>query len=54
MHYREIEFSEKVVEDFISVITGAEFVGGSFSGRPKPLTIFFECDPIQVGNMTMH
>ena len=54
MHHVEIEFSEKVVEDFINVITGVEFVGWSFLGRPKPLTIFFEGDPVQVRNMTMH
>ena len=56
MNHREIEFSEKMVKDFINVITRAEFIEGSFSrakfvrrsfsGGLKPLTIFFEDDLI--------
>ena len=45
---------EKVIEESINVITGAEFVRGSSLRGPKLLTIFFEDDLIPVNNMTMH
>ena len=54
MNREEIEFSTKVVEEFIIVIIGAEFVGGSSSSGPKPWTIFFKDDLVPAGNMTMH
>ena len=50
----EIEFSEKVSEESDNVIIDAKFVGGSSFERPKPLTIFFEDDPVSMSNLTMH
>ena len=54
MDQREIEFSRKVVEESINVITDAKFMGESSSKGPRPLTIFFEDDLVSVANMTMH
>ena len=41
MNRGEIESFEKVTKESVNVITGAEFVKGSSSKGPKPLTIFF-------------
>ena len=45
---------EKVIEESINVITGAEFVGGSSLRGPKLLTIFFEDDLTSVANRMMY
>ena len=49
----EIEFSRKVIDELVNVITDAKFVGESSTRGLKPLTIFFEDDLILVTNMTM-
>ena len=54
MDQEEIEFSEKIMEESVNVITDARFVEESFLGGSRPLTIFFEDDPILVADMTMH
>ena len=50
----EIEFSKKIVEEPINVITDAKFIGESSLSGLRPLTIFFEDDLVPVTNMIMH
>ena len=47
MDHGEIEFFEKIMEESINMITDAKFMGQSFSGGSRPLTIFFEDDSVQ-------
>ena len=47
----EIEFSKNIMEESVNVITDARFVSESSSRGPRPLTIFFENDPVLVANM---
>ena len=54
MDQGEIEFSKKIMERTINVITDAKFIGESFEGRPRPLTIFFEDDLIPMANVNVH
>ena len=49
-----IEFSKKIIEESVNVITDAKFVGGSSSEGPKPLSIFFEDDLLLLANVIMH
>ena len=50
----EIEFSGKVIDESVNVITDAKFVGEFSSKKLKPLTIFFENDLASVANTMMH
>ena len=50
----EIEFSKKIVEESINVITNAKFVGESSTKGPRPLTIFFEDNPASLANVNVH
>ena len=50
----EIEFSGKVIKESINVIIDVKFMGESSIERPKPLTIFFENDPVPMTSVTMH
>ena len=54
MDQRENEFFERIIEGSINVITDAKFVGESFEGRPRPLTIFFEDDLILMVDVNVH
>ena len=54
MNSGEVEFSEKVIEESVNVITDSKFMGESFSERSKFLTILFEDDLISVANVMMH
>ena len=54
MDQREIEFSEKVIEESVNVIIDVKFMEGSSFEEPKLLTIFFENDPALVANTRMH
>ena len=54
MNQGEIEFSKEVLEEYVNVITDVKFMERSSSEGLKPLTIFFEDDPIFVNNVMMH
>ena len=54
MDHRQIEFFEKMMEGSINVITDAKFIEESSKGRPRPLMIFFEDNPIFVANINVH
>ena len=53
MDQGEIEFSEKIKEESVNMITDGRFFGEASSKRPRPLTIFFEDDSILTTDMTM-
>ena len=54
MDQGEIEFFKRIMERSINVIIDAKFIGESFEGRPRPLMIFFEDNPILVANVNVH
>ena len=54
MNREKIEFSEKVLEEYVNVITDAKFVRGSSFEGPKHLTIFFEDNSVSMSNIIMH
>ena len=54
MDQGEIEFSERIMEESINVITDAKFIGESFEGRPRPLTSFFEDGLVLVDDVKVH
>ena len=43
-----------MLKESVNVINDAKFVGGSSFRGLKPLTIFFEDDPVLVANVMMH
>ena len=51
---RRVEFSKKIVEESINVITDAKFMGKSSSRGSRPLTIFFKDDLISMIDIRMH
>ena len=54
MDQGKIEFSERVMERSINVITDTKFIRESFEGKPRPLTIFFEDDLVPMANINAY
>ena len=54
MDQGETEFFERIMEESVNMIIDARFIGESFSGGSRPLTIFFEYDSVSMANVTMH